>query len=172
MSRVAFGPVDGKDPDSIEQRLKEHEVAINRVEFGNPADPDLSSTLQAGLATSSVPGHPGSLENLHGAWCEQTVGSSDLNTARTFTHNLGLGAAINSEPNCRWILMGFSHTGTGAGVTSTVSVGYDANDSAGIGTDSIQLRVYADDRTVDDTDKLTVSLFIIPAIRFFSGTPV
>ncbi len=170
MSRVAFGPVDGKDPDSIEQRLKEHEAAINRVEFGDPADPDLSSTLQAGLATSTVPGHPGTLANMHGAWCEQTVGTTDLATARTFTHNLGLGAAINGEPNCRWILMGATHSGTGAGVTSTISVSFEEGDT--VGTDAIQLRVYAHGRTVDDTDKLTVSLFIIPAIRFFSGTPV
>lgn len=167
MSHFDIGLVDGTDPKSIEQRFREMAAAIHHIGFGNPQDPnDIDSTTLAG---SSATAHPGSLENIEGTWVEHTIGTSDANTVRVFHHNLDL-PVLNSQPNVRGILMGFSHDGNTADAASTVSVGFTEGDT--VAANSIELRVFVGGtRVVDDTHPLTVSLFFIPATRHAEGTP-
>ena len=99
---------------------------------------------------------------MKGSWVEVAVGLNQLGTNLTFTHNLGLGNLTSATKcNVRWLPWGLQHDGTNAGAGDTISVVYSGGTVTG---NSIQLMVHAAGaRLVDNTHKLTVTLFFVPA---------
>jgi hypothetical protein len=159
--------VDPNDTKQIAEVVTELQRVVDReIEFGNPADPtDDESSARAGLSATA---HPGTLMNIKGAWVEIQLDTSiALDTEIVCHHNLNLIVADPSgtEPNVRWIVMGIMQSSGGPGGTdAVVSVSHEEGDT--VDTDSIGLRVHANNRTVNDANPLKVSLFIIPAVRW------
>ena len=164
MSKVNETLPNPKSPESIIQAIYEVARVVDReIEFGTPNDPlDDSSTTLAGSAATA---HPGTLSNIRGSWVELQV--TALDTPTPCYHNLSLDVAVSGEPNVRWLVMGFKHSGAGAGATSVVSCLFE--EGGIVETDMIQLSFYAVSRTVsavDPFEPLDVSLFFVPAVRW------
>lgn len=147
---------DPKNPKSVVEHVDGvQRILDQQVSFGHPQDPgDDAGTALAGTT------HNGVIYNMEGTWVELRVTVLDANT--TCTHNLNLTVLSASQPNCRWLVWGYQHDGTGAGTTSTISCNYE---DGTVAADSIQLRFYAVARTVDADHPLKVTLWFIPAVR-------
>ena len=165
--RVPRVLTDPSKPESFVEHLKQlQRVVDGNVEFGSPQDPsDPASTVLANGTT-----HNGTIVNMLGSWVERDVVASELGTLILFRHNLSIpyitvGGA--RQPNVRWLLFGFQHSGAGpTGAGSTISCNYDTRDEASIDEDNFPLRFYAAARTVGaDPDDLRVTLFFVPVVR-------
>ena len=165
MSRVPRLVVDDRQPKSIVEQLSRLlRVVDGDLGFGSPQDPtDPTSTTLANGAS-----HNGTLENVKGSWVEVDVTAAD--TLVNCVHNLGVPVTVVSatnQPNVRWMVFGFQHSGTGANAASTLSCNYETGDAASITENSFPLRFYVGGgRTVGaDPDDLRVTLFFTPAVR-------
>ena len=156
MGRPQRSDANPKDPHSIVEHLGANQRILDgQVEFGHPGNPiSDASTALAGTT------HNGTLMNMAGSWVELAV--SALNTNTTCTHNLELAIPSASQPNCRWLVWGWQHDGTGAGATTQVNALYV---DGTVGANSIQLKFYATTLTVGAGNKLRVTLYFIPAVR-------
>lgn len=158
--RVPRVIVDPKNPLSIVEHVSRVQRVVDElIEFGDPQDPNnpQSTTPANGAA------HNGTQSNIRGSWVEVTLNSTTLrNTNVACTHNLGVQLLSASQPNVRWLLFGWQHSGLGTLAGTSVSVIY--TDGA-VTSDSIQLRFYAGGMTVNDANPLKVTLFFIPAVR-------
>lgn len=167
MSRVPQVIVDPQDPRSVVEHLyRVQRVVDGRLEFGSPQDPrDPASTT---LASGAAAAHNGTLLNVLGSWVEVDVVA--LDTLVLCTHNLAIPVTsvggVN-QPNVRWLLFGFQHSGNTADAASVLSCNYELGDAASITQDAFPLRFYAAGaRTVGaDPDDIRASLFFVPAVR-------
>lgn len=165
MSRVPRVLYDPADPKAVaEHASRLQRVMDGQIEFGSPQDPNdpASVTLANGTA------HNGILQNMLGAWVEVDV--TALDTRVDCAHNLGVPitvVAATNQPNVRWLVFGYQHSGTLAIAGSTISCNYELGDAASITSNSFPLRFYAaGTRTVGaDPDDLRVTLFFVPAVR-------
>lgn len=165
MSRVPQTVVNPEDPRSIVEHLyRVQRVVDGRLEFGSPQNPNdpASVTLANGVA------HNGTLQNLLGSWVEVDVTAAD--TLVNCVHNLGVPVTVvaaTNQPNVRWLVFGFQHSGNGANAASTLSCNFELGDAASITENSFPLRFYVGGgRTVGaDPDDLRVSIFFVPAVR-------
>lgn len=156
---------DPAKPQSIVEFLARSQRIIDgQIEFGSPNDPNdpASVTLANGTA------HNGTLVNLLGAWVEIDVAT--LDAPQACVHNLGVPVTVVggvNQPNVRWLVFGYQHSGTLAIAGSTISCNYELTDAANITTNSFPLRFYAaGTRTIAaDPDDLRVTLFFTPAVR-------
>jgi hypothetical protein len=140
------------DPESVAEWARIVASKINgQISIGEPVSEDTT------LKPNGVKGH------LLGSFVEVVIGTNDLNTAMTCTHNLNL-SVWGTDLNVGWIIVRAEHSGTGAAVNSTISCNFQTGDT--IGANAIELRFYADTRTVTDgADALTVHLWFFPATR-------
>lgn len=142
--------------------IRLEEVLRNRVEFGDPQEPDdPASTTAAGSSTTAHNGRP---DNIFGSWVEVTFDAADA--ATLCRHNLDM-PIVNAELNVRWMVFAFQHSGVGVNAASTLSINYDTRDSAAILADSLNLRLYVGGgRTIAaGANAVKVSLFFTPATR-------
>lgn len=132
---------------SLEKRLKILEDLLRSgLSFGVPV-----SVNETGSASGQRVGH------MRGSWVHQSITALGTNT---FTHQLELPTPTG-KVNVRWLVFGWQHDGTGAGVGDSLSVNYQGGT---IGTNSIQLYVTAAGaRTVDGSHPLTLDLYFVPA---------
>ena len=162
MSRLDIQPPAPGDSQALVETLRRFvEEFDGRVSFGTPQDPLAEDgTTLAGAAAAN---HPGTLQNIEGAWVEYDV--TALDTATTLYHNLGQKVvSATGSPNVRWLLMGFQHDGTTADPDATLSCNYQTGDT--VTADSIQLRFYATGtRAVGVANPLRVTLFFMRATR-------
>ena len=168
MGRIPPSIVLPEQPQSIvEHLLRVSREVDGRVEFGSPQDPNnpASTTLANGVI------HNGTILNMKGAWVEVDVVA--LDAVVDCAHNLDVPVTLVGgvrQPNVRWLLFGYQHSGTLAIAGSTISCNFelgDAGGAPGITTNSFPLRFYAaGTRTVGaDPDDLRVTLFFVPAVR-------
>jgi len=161
MGRVPKVLVDVKNPQSVVDYVSRiQRVVDGQIEFGSPQDPrDPASTNIADGTTQN-----GTLLNIAGSWVElklDDVGNL-INTNVTCIHNLGVAVLSASEPNVRWLMFGWQHSGAGAGAGSAVSAIYV---DGAVTSNSIQLRFHAAARTVTVANPLKVCLFFVPAVH-------
>jgi hypothetical protein len=127
MSRVPRVPVQPDNPLSVAEQQREIiETLDNRVEFGEPLDPnDVTSVVLAGGTGATA--HNGIRSNILGSWVELEVEA--LDTAIACNHNLYLEQPggyttepVAGSPNVRWFVVGWQHDGTKKTLWSVVSV--------------------------------------------------
>ena len=164
MSRVPTSVVDPGNPRSIVEHLANvQRVVDGSIEFGSPQDPNDPASLTLANGTA----HNGTLLNIQGSWVEVDV--TALDTPVACRHNLEIPFVVIggiSQPNVRWQLFGFQHSGNGVGVGSTISCNYETTDENSISEISFPLRFYATARVVGAApDHLRVTLFFTPAVR-------
>ena len=165
MGRIPPSIVLPEQPQSIvEHLLRVSREVDGRMEFGSPQDPNnpSSTTLANGVI------HNGTILNMKGAWVEVDVVT--LDAVVNCVHNLDVPVTLIggvNQPNVRWLIFGYQHSGTLAIAGSTISCNYELGDAASITTNSFPLRFYAaGTRTVGvDPDEIRVSLFFVPAVR-------
>jgi hypothetical protein len=148
-------------------------VVDDGIEFGDPADPsDPGSVVRAGL-TADATSHNGTTANISGSWVEIALTNTGLTTAECFhnlyQHNLAYTVPVTGEPNCRWLVFGVMHDGTGkTDLTTRIAV-----DVAFVGdtvnANSIELRfnlrVEGNIPTIGASNPVLVSLFFTRASR-------
>jgi hypothetical protein len=161
MTRIARTLQDPSNPQSLSEYLSRlQRIVDGALGFGSPQDPKdpASTTFANGVANN------GTLDNIQGAWFELSLNDSShlLNTNITCTHNLNVQVLSAAQPNVRWLVFGWQHSGVGAGAGSTVDCIYT---DGTVTADSIGLRFFAAARTVTDANPLKVSLFFVPAVR-------
>lgn len=163
--RIARTLPDPNDPKSIVEWLsRAQRIVDGGIEFGSPQDPKdpASTTLANGTS------HNGTLVNVLGSWVEIDVDT--LDAPQNCAHNLDVPVTVVggvNQPNVRWLVFGYQHSGTLAIAGSTISCNYELTDAASITKDSFPLRFYAaGTRTIGaDPDDLRVTLLFTPAIR-------
>ena len=152
---------DPNDPKSIVEYLsRAQRILDGGIELGNPQDPrDPASTTRADGVS-----HNGTIVNGLLSWFELQLDDATnlLNTNVACIHNLDVSVLSATEPNVRWFVAGFQHSGVGTGAGSAISVGYV---DGAVTSNSIQLRFYAAARTVTVAEPLKVSLLFIPAVH-------
>jgi hypothetical protein len=178
MARTFEINVDPEDLSSVAEAVTLLLAVVDQqIEFGHGLDPLDSSSVQLAGASGSTanPQHNGVAENIRGSWVEFVVDDSVVSVTNGLSdkidcvHNLGVPLTSGiAEPNVRWIVMGIKHSGAdGGNPKDGISVEYQTGDSGSITADSMPLRVRVGDRTIDDaSDKLHISLFFIPAVRW------
>jgi hypothetical protein len=167
LSKVPVNIPDPQKPESIIKGVTDvSRVVDGEIEFGHPQNPyDDQDTTLAGAGTPTT--HNGSVQNIKGSWVEITLGTGDLagTGAVTCTHNLNI-PVINTEPNVRWIVMGWKvETDIVVADDTSLSVFYDETDAASITADAMPLR-FGSNLTVTDANPVDVCLFFIPAVRW------
>ena len=102
------------------------------VSFGNPVDPyDETSVVLAGDMTAARP-HNGVLDDIDGSWVELLIDGTQGNAIGdpiTCHHNLYTESATgwaeepkDDEPNCRWFVTRWEHSGAAATVWDDLRV--------------------------------------------------
>lgn len=95
---------------------------------------------------------------------EKTINGAALllNTNIVFTHSLEQRVLSATEPNVKWVLCGWKHSGAGSGVGTAVSVGYCGGVVA---SNTIELKVFANTLTVNAGNPLTVWVWFQPEVE-------
>ncbi len=150
-------------------------VVDQEIEFGEPQDPkdatDAGGRVLAGTV-AVADAHNGTLGNVAGSWVETALTVSGLTTV-TCSHNLYLDypeytVPISGEPNCRWLVFGVMHDGTGQDATSRIAVDVAFMGDT-VNTDDIQLRfnlqLFGTAITVGSSNPVLVTLFFTRATR-------
>ena len=149
--------LDASDPASVEAwAVRVADVVNGQVSIGEPISHDTA------LLPNGVKGH------LIGSFVTVILGQGfALDTNITCTHNLNVeNKGVGTDPtelNVGWVIVRAEHSGTGAGVTSTISCNYETGDA--VTANSIELRFYANARTVDQVDPLYITLWFFPTTR-------
>lgn len=171
MGRISTPQFDVEDPQALSQWLTEVAREFNgQVSFGSPQEEaDATSTTLPGTSLAS---HPGTLLNVEGSWCEQEVtqtgdsgGGEVVFFHNLFAHDPAYTLPSSGNPNVRWLVFGFEHTGTGVGANSDASISCNFRTGDTLTANSIGLRFFSPNRTIDGTDKLKVTLFFTRAVR-------
>jgi hypothetical protein len=169
---TATGPEP--DPLAVSQQLQEVARTLDQeVEFGEPQDPeDPTSTTLAGGAVAN---HNGTIANIAGSWVEVSLTQTGLTSVICY-HNLYLNdpeyaVPVSGEPNCRWLVFGVMHDGTGADATTGGSrLGVDVafvGDAVNPNNITLRFNVRREGRaiTVGDSNPVKVTLFFTRATR-------
>lgn len=119
-------PVGGdRSFDPRDQQITEiMRVVDDQVEFGEPQDPnDPTSTTLAGVM-GAAGAHNGTHSNISGSWVEisltaavPTIIDKDC-VHNLYLHDPDYTVPNTAEPNCRWLVFGIMHDGTGGDGTS------------------------------------------------------
>ena len=147
-------------------------VVDQEIEFGEPQDPtDPTATGLAG-AMGAAGAHNGTLANIAGSFVETALTVTGLTTV-TCSHNLYLEypeytVPVSGQPNCRWLMFGVMHDGTGQDATSRLAVDVAFMGDT-VNTDDIQLRfnlqLFGTAITVGSSNPVLVTLFFTRATR-------
>jgi hypothetical protein len=153
--------VDPTNPDSIAEWARLITALVSgQISIGEPIapspDPATPTALDA-LRPNGVKGH------MLGSFVQVSIGTGDLDVAFTCTHNLNIPNKVAGGLNVGWVIVRAEHNGTGAGVTSSISVNYETGDT--VTANAIDLRFYANARTVNDANPIVFTLWFFPATR-------
>jgi len=133
------------------------------IEFGDPLSPlDDSSVVLAGAGTPTT--HNGRLANIRGSWVEAQIDAA--NAVVTFTHNLDLPVVGADEPNVRWAVLNFKHSGVGAAPGALQLVYEDSVCTVTANTIDLVLRVEGTRTLAAGANAVRASVFFIPCVRW------
>jgi hypothetical protein len=170
VSRTGKFISDPRDPLAISEAVSRLQTIVdNEIEFGNPLDPNDSSSTTAPGDTAGTPQHNGTLQNIRGSWVEVEFDGTGAANYQDFHHNMGLPEGAAGEPNVRWLCTNFRHSGAGAVGASTLSLEFDDSVAAPSNpTNTIRLVLRAEGtRTIAaGANAVKVSVFFIPAVRW------
>lgn len=149
-------------------------VVDQEIEFGEPQDPaDPTSVVRAGdFATPAEGDHNGTTSNIAGSWVELHI-EAPGRTTQTCTHNLYLSdpdytLPVTGEPNCRWMVFGWQHDGTGgSGTTELMLNVWFQSGTVTVNAVALEVSVdvHASTLTIDGTHPLLLTLFFTRATR-------
>ena len=168
----------GAQPDPIaigEQVDALLRVVDDKIEFGEPQDPadPASTTLAgAGFETPAADHHNGTLSNIAGSWVEVALEITGM-TMVPCHHNLYLdtpeyAVPVTGQPNCRWLVFGIQHDGTGSDANTRLGVDVTfAGDTVAANDIELRfnLRVEGQRPTIGSSNPVLVSLFFTRATR-------
>lgn len=133
MSRVRRVGIDPSRPESVVDQVNELIFEIDgKLDFGEPLDPNDHDSVTLAGDMSVVPAHNGTRSNIWGSWVELVIDGSQGNAIGdpiTCNHNLYLEQPggyttepVAGEPNCRWFVAMWQHTGAEGTVYDDIRV--------------------------------------------------
>jgi hypothetical protein len=165
------------DPNAVAKQLDEvMRVLDSQVEFGepgNPTDPGFTSPALLAGDMTALGMHNGTISNILGSWVEIVLEATGMSKV-TCTHNLYLSnpqytVPEAGTPNCRAIVFGVGHDGTGSNATSGIGVTYSFMGGDTVSGTAIDLRfnvtTVGTAVTIDATHPVRVTLFFTQATR-------
>jgi len=168
----------GREPDllALSQQVDAVvRVVDDKIEFGEPQDPsDPTSTTLAGdgFETPTAGHHNGTISNISGSWVEVALEQTGMTTVpchhNLYRDNPQYAVPVTGQPNCRWLVFGVQHDGTGSDANTRIGVDVSfAGDNVDANDISLRFNVRVEGQrpTIGESNPVLVTLFFTKATR-------